>query len=594
MVHDSDRHPDLRQFDVWMDGSVTPEIAEVSEQSSRVLDAFELSMDADRRAEFLASGWWRSTTILDDFDEVSRSHPDKTAIVNYRAEIAEPLRLTYADLQNRVERVADFMLLRGIKPGEVISVQLPNWWEFPVIALATLRVGAVLNPVLPIHRAREVSFISNMLRPRMYFFPKSFRSFEYLPMIAEIWPSPSDAPLTVAIDPPGAPSFGKSVGHPLSFEKDVLATPTSGRAGPGTHRERGIDGDLVSDIQFTSGTTGEPKGVGHVHSTLVARTRALFDSVDLDQHDVVFMPSPITHSTGLLYGILAPLTTGMTTVLQDVWDAKVGLDAMRAEKVSWTFISTTFLVDLVRSLRTAPVALDSLRYVISGGAAIPPTFVTEASDLLDTRIVAAWGMTENGAVSFTSTAQSPDAAALSDGVPCSWMSLRVLDADGAVAAVGETGQLVVRGASQMLGYVHRPRLTDEVVDSNGWFCTGDLARLQPDGSVRITGRIKDLIVRGGENIPVDEVEKLLYSHPAVLDVAVVPYPDDRLGERACAVIVSRPETHLSLSDLTEHLETFQISKTYWPERLEIIESMPRTASGKIKKFELRRYLESKT
>ncbi|WP_083749639.1 AMP-binding protein [Frankia sp. CcI49] len=584
---------------------------EVGEQSRRVLGTFGLTIDPARRREYRERGWWPDTTVLDEFDATCRAHGDREAVVGYRAGSATPGsatadRLTYAQLADRVERVASFLLGVGVRPGDVVSVQLPNWWQFPAVALATLRVGAVLNPVLPIHRAREISFATGMLRPRVYFAPRRFRSFDYPAMLAEIWPDDgaeagSAAPTVVLVGPgpdaPGSDDVGTGDLHSgdlgcdhiraLSFETDVLGRPPSPAAGPGSHHDRGVDGDLVSDIQFTSGTTGEPKGVGHVHATLTARTRALFDALDVAEHDVVFMPSPVTHSTGLVYGVLAPLSHGMTTVLQDVWEPRAGLDIIAAERATWTFATTAFLVDIIRAQRAATPTATSLRYFIAGGAAIPPAVVTEADEVLGTRVVAVWGMTENGAVTFTRAGQGRDAAARSDGVPCPWMSARVVDPTGADLPVGQEGQLLVRGASQALGYVRRPERTGEAYDGDGWFRTGDIARLDADGGVRITGRLKDIIIRGGENIPVTEVETMLYAHPRVADIAIVPYPDERLGERACAVVVPRPGPRLTLGDLTSYLATLSVSKTYWPERVELVDTMPRTASGKIQKFVLR-------
>lgn len=537
-----------------------------------VLARLDLTLDEDRRRAFYQSGWWRARTVLEDFELQSRLRPAKTAIVTYRRDGGAPERISYAELANQVRRLASQFLRMGVEPGDVVSAQLPNWWQFAAVALAAHKVGAILNPILPIHRRREIRFIMELLQSRVYVLPRSYRGFDYVQMVAQVRSS-----------------------SPYPAQQLVLE---SGPLGEGTAEvdDRDLENlgshpDGVSDVQFTSGTTGEPKGVAHTHNTLYARIRALQEPLGLTADDVVFMPSPLAHSTGFVYGCMTALMLGMTAVYQDVWDPAWALGIIEAERPTWTFGSTTFLVDLLAAHRHRAADVSSLRYFVSGGAAIPAAVVRQAGDQLGTRVIAVWGMTENGAVTVTQPGEPDLAAGESDGQPCSWMELKVADPEtGEPLPPGREGALFVRGASQMLGYVKRPALTRALLGEAGWFDTGDIARLVGEDHLRITGRSKDLIIRGGENLPVAEIESLLYEVPAVAEVALVGYPDARLGERMCAVVVPQPGASLALDDLTAHLDQAGVSKTYWPERFELRSELPRTASGKVQKYKLRESL----
>jgi cyclohexanecarboxylate-CoA ligase len=277
----------------------------------------------------------------------------------------------------------------------------------------------------------------------------------------------------------------------------------------------------------------------------------------------------------------------MKVVFQDTWAAEMMLRIVNDEAVTWTLANTTFVVDACEAAATAgPVDLSTLRYFICGGAPIPPRAVRDAHDKLGTQLVAVWGGTELGCATITLPSDSLERVCSSDGGPNKGVELQVLDDHGAPVPTGTPGRLLIRSPSQHLGYFERPDLDEAAFDEDGWFDTGDLGRVDEHGYVRITGRVKDLIIRGGENIPAIEVEAALFSHSAVREVAVVAYPDDRLGERACAVVVPAGAAP-TLTDLTAHLAAQNMAKQFWPERLEIRESLPKTETGKIQKFVLR-------
>lgn len=549
------------------------------------LESLALRLPSER-PRYLAEGLWRTeSTVVDDFEACRTRLSQREAIITY-AKGQPTQRLTYGELGSVVDRIAGALIELGVQPFEVVSVQLPNCWQFSAIALACSKIGAVLNPIIPIHRRREVSFIAELVASRVVFASARFRNFDYGRMYRDIAEDVDTLEHIVLLGAEGPAADARS------FEDFVLDVPWEDRHAAAL-RERRPHPDQPADLQFTSGTTGEPKSVGHTFNTQAARVAALHEALELRQDDRVLMSSTLAHSTGLLYGHLTPLTKGMTAVYQDVWDAEQAVDIIATEGVTWTFGSTAFVLDLIAAQGRRSQPLTTLRYFVCGGAPIPAAVVAEADRVLGARLMAVWGMTENGAATCTRVSDPFDAAAESDGHPCRGMELKIVDDVGRECPPGQEGHLLSRGASQMLGYAFRPERTKEAVDSEGWLRTGDLGRLDEEGRLRITGRAKELIIRGGENVPVVEVEAVLFSHPAVAELVLVGYPDPRLGERACAIVVpTDPAEPPTLETLTNHLEAEGVSKTYWPERLRVVSSLPRTMSGKVQRFKLQEVAKS--
>jgi cyclohexanecarboxylate-CoA ligase len=285
-----------------------------------------------------------------------------------------------------------------------------------------------------------------------------------------------------------------------------------------------------------------------------------------------------------------PVMLRARAVLQDIWEPRKAIELIREQGVSFTMASTPFLTDLARTVSESSQAVPTLRTFLCAGAPIPGPLVEQARSVLGTKIVSAWGMSENGACTLIELDDEDERAINTDGHPLPGMQVKVVDEQGAELPRGSSGRLLVRGCSNFGGYLKRPHLNG--TDAEGWFDTGDLARLDERGYIRISGRSKDIIIRGGENIPVVEVEALMYKHPAIAQAAVVAYPDERLGERACAVVVTKPGASLSFQELIAFLTEHKLAKAYLPERLEVLQAMPATPSGKIQKFRLREMVRS--
>ncbi|QJU56056.1 AMP-binding protein [Herbiconiux sp. SALV-R1] len=401
-------------------------------------------------------------------------------------------------------------------------------------------------------------------------------------------PSTDDAP--AASVPADAASASASASDPTpwphrDFDDALASAAVDERA---LRRRRPAAGD-VAQLLFTSGTTGEPKGVQHTHGTLALATAMEVQHLALAPDDRVFIPSPLAHQTGFLYGLVLSWRLGTTAVVQPEWNAAVALDqAFGAARASFVQAATPFLMDLVDAVESGAPAPASLRIFVATGAAVPRELAGRATRVLDTAVCGAFGTTETCLGTLAAPDDPPASAWGSDGRALPGIRIRIVDDEGAELAAGREGHYELHSPTMFAGYLDRPDLTAEVFTADGWYRTGDLAVLDEHGYLHITGRVKDVVNRGGEKVPVVEIENLLFAHPSVKDVAIVAMPDPRLGERACAFVVAAPGApRLDFSAMQGYLAEAGVSKYYWPERLESIEVLPRNPVGKIQKNVLR-------
>ena len=523
-----------------------------------------------------ASGQWPGRLLTDFLDEAVARAPDQVAITSFNTMRRRVETLSYRQLRLYADRIGLRLAALGVGKGDVVSYQLPNWWEFTALHLGCIRIGAITNPVMPIFRERELAYMLGLAESKVMIAPRIFRGFDHAGMMRRLKADLPRLEHVFILDGKGAESFEERF-LLTSWEErtDAAALFASRRMGPND----------VTEILYTSGTTGEPKGVMHTANTLLSSVNAYADALGLTPRDVIFMGSPMAHQTGFLYGMILPIVLGTKAVLQDIWNAEAALRSIQDERVTFAMGATPFLKDLTDAPEIERRDLGSFRMFLSAGAPIPRVLVPRAMERLNIQVHSAWGMTENGVVTLTRPGDPIEKVYETDGRGIRGMEVRIVGTDGSPLPPGEEGHLEARGACTFVGYLKRPELAG--MDAEGWFDTGDLARMDAEGYIRITGRAKDILIRGGENIPVVEVEELLYRHPAVEAAAIVGVPDSRLGERACAYVVLKPDAQLGFEDMIRHLEACRLSKTYWPERLEIVTEMPRTPSGKIQKFRLR-------
>jgi cyclohexanecarboxylate-CoA ligase len=537
---------------------------------------FDAVLLPPRRASMVQQGLWHDKTINQYLDACVQACPDQLALSAVRVESGAVQRFTYREMARMADRIAVGLSRLGVGRNDVVACQLPNWWQFSLVYLACSRIGAVMNPLMHIFRERELGFMLKHGEAKVMIAPKSFRGFDFEAMVTALQPSLPHLQQVVVVDGTGGNSFEALLSGPAWEEApDAADILTRSRPGP----------DDITQLIYTSGTTGEPKGVMHSANTVMANIVPYTERLRLGRDDVVLMASPMAHQTGFMYGLLMPIMLKASVVLQDVWEPLKAIELIRQEKVTFTMASTPFLTDLTKNVAESGLAVPTLKTFLCAGAPIPGPLVEQARGVLGTKIVSAWGMTENGAVTLIELDDDDERAFTTDGLGLRGVELKVVDVDGTPLPAGEAGKLYVRSCSNFGGYLKRPQWN--ATDSEGWFDTGDLARMDAQGYIRITGRSKDVIIRGGENIPVVEIESMLYRHPAVAMAAVVAYPDERLGERACAVVVPKAGQQIDLPGLIDYFKSLKVAQQYIPERLELLEAMPTTPSGKIQKFKLR-------
>ena len=542
---------------------------------------FDAVLLAPRRAESVAKGYWHDRTINDDLDACLAACPDKIALTAHRVETNGVRRFTYREMADLADRIAVGLSRLGVGRNDVVAMQLPNWWQFTLLYLACTRIGAVLNPLMPIFRERELSFMLKHGEAKVMIVPKTYRNFDHEAMVRGLMPDLPALKRVIVVDGGGADDFETLLTRPeWEKEPDAATILTASRPGP----------DDITQLIYTSGTTGEPKGVMHSANTVMANIIPYARRLGLGSADVVLMASPMAHQTGFMYGLMMPVMLKASAVLQDVWEPGRAADIIRAEKATFTMASTPFLTDLTRVVSESGKPVPTLKTFLCAGAPIPGPLVEQAQAGLGAKIVSAWGMTENGAVTLIKLDDDDKLASTTDGCALPGVEVKVVDGEGETLAPGEIGKLLVRACSNFGGYLKRPQWNG--TDAGGWFDTGDLATINAQGYIRISGRSKDVIIRGGENIPVVEVEALLYKHPAVAQVAIVAYPDERLGERACAVIVPKPGETIDFEGMSDFLKSHKLAIQYIPEKLIVREAMPATPSGKIQKFRLRDMLKA--
>jgi cyclohexanecarboxylate-CoA ligase len=455
--------------------------------------------------------------------------------------------------------------------GEIVAYQLQNRLEFVSLTLAILELGATCMPLMPIFRERELAFMLGEARARVLYVPDRFHGHDHLAMARRLQRQLPALEHVIAVA--DAPRRAGPVGQVPQ------TSPTAPRSG--------ASDDQIVDLLFTSGSTGEPKGALHRHDRLMAAADRHIRHFGLSAEDVIFCPAPLAHQTGFLYGMWMALSLGAPLVVQEVWQGAAGFAAIRRHSVSFVQVATPFLADLVAVAEERSETPDSLAIFVATGAAVPRELARRARTVLDAEVGGGFGSTESCMAAAFVPGEDPDRAWRTDGRGMAGVSLRVVDDAGSVLAPGIEGNFEIGTSTLFSGYLNRPDLTAQALTDDGFYRTGDLATLDADGYLRITGRVKDVINRGGEKVPVADVEQLMYEMDTVSEVAIVAMPDPRLVERACAFVVAAPGTNVDLEAVQGHLLSAGLSKPYWPERVLVVDELPRTPSGKIKKFVLR-------
>ncbi|OBF19220.1 cyclohexanecarboxylate-CoA ligase [Mycobacterium kubicae] len=509
--------------------------------------------DDRRAAAAYAEGWWVRETLADALRAAAEDTPQRPAVVDGEH------RLDCQSLWRQATALAQSLLAR-IPPNSVVSFLLPNWHEAAVIYLGTTLAGMVANPILPSMRDRELRFILEDADSRVIFIPAEYNRHDYPSMLARVTSQLESPPQVVVVRGEGT--------------SDQLPFPTLLADAGDAMRLPALDPDAVRMILYTSGTTGHPKGVLHTHNSIHALIRQIGEHWMVEPGDSFLVASPIAHIGGSIYAFECPLLLKTTAVLLDRWNADTAVQLMQAERCTHMAGATPFLEQLLTAAQTAHTRLPDLKLFVCGGASVSAALIHRAAGYFASAVVTrVYGSTEVPVTTIGAPGNS-DRAADTDG-RVGVADVRLVD-----------GEIRVRGPQMLVGYQHRE---DEATafDADGYFRTGDLGRWVDDEYLVVTGRAKDLIIRNGENISPKEVEDILAGHPAITEIAIVGLPDERTGERACAVVVPAAAPGPDVADLRGFLEEAGVARFKVPEQVVIWDLLPKNDAGKVLKHQIK-------
>jgi acyl-CoA synthetase (AMP-forming)/AMP-acid ligase II len=536
----------------------------------------------ERIAEFYAAGYWQPTSFNALLAEQAARRGDQTFVFD------STTSLTYAGFRDRSLRLAVGLRREGLRPGDRVAVQLPNWTEFPVVASALSRIGAILVPVMPIYREDEVAYIVQQSGAVAAVTCDEFRGFEHLAMFAKLRSATPDL-RTVYVARPRAELDASEAASLDSLVADGDLAALEEEAGPDSSPD---DGFL---IVYTSGTTARPKGCFHTFNTVRSSANAMVNGLEYTERDVQFGPSPVTHSTGLVTSVLMPLIAGAKSYLMEAWHPEEGLRRIEQYGCTAAATATPFLQMMMAAYDPAKHDASSMRLWVCAGSPIPTAVVERSRELFPgCQTLSLYGRSENFVTTMCTVDDPADRAVTSDGSAVEGAEVQVVGGGGLEVPRGEEGDIAYRGPSHMIEYFNDDEQTAALFTPGGFSRSGDLGRMNVDGYVRVTGRLKDIIIRGGMNISAREIEDHLVRHPAIASAAVVGMPDERLGEKACAyVVLAEPSAALTLKDITAYLREQKLATQKLPEHLEIVPALPMTATGKVQKGILRADIEKK-
>ncbi|HFL1156546.1 TPA: medium-chain fatty-acid--CoA ligase [Escherichia coli] len=529
-----------------------------------------LTFNEQRRAAYRQQGLWGDASLADYWQQTARAMPDKIAVVDNHG-----ASYTYSALDHAASCLANWILAKGIESGDRIAFQLPGWCEFTVIYLACLKIGAVSVPLLPSWREAELVWVLNKCQAKMFFAPTLFKQTRPVDLILPLQNQLPQLQQIVGVDKLAPATSALSLSQIIADNTPLTTAIT-------------VHGDELAAVLFTSGTEGLPKGVMLTHNNILASERAYCARLNLTWQDVFMMPAPLGHATGFLHGVTAPFLIGARSVLLDIFTPDACLALLEQQRCTCMLGATPFVYDLLNLLEKQPADLSALRFFLCGGTTIPKKVARECQQR-GIKLLSVYGSTESSPHAVVNLDDPLSRFMHTDGYAAAGVEIKVVDDARKTLPPGYEGEEASRGPNVFMGYFDEPELTARALDEEGWYYSGDFCRMDEAGYIKITGRKKDIIVRGGENISSREVEDILLQHPKIHDACVVAMPDERLGERSCAyVVLKAPHHSLSLEDVVAFFSRKRVAKYKYPEHIVVIEKLPRTASGKIQKFLLRK------
>ena len=530
------------------------------------------------------SGSLIEMTIGDCFDRTAARHPDGEALVVRH----QGVRWTWCELKARVDAVAAGLLERGLKPGDRVGIWAPNCAEWVIVQFATAKAGLILVNINPAYRVAELDYALNKVGCAALILAPAHKSSDYVAMLGELVPELANS----------APGMLKAARLPdlrlvvvLGEAEHAGCLPFAALASDdiGVLADIRLDPAMPVNIQFTSGTTGFPKGATLSHRSILNNGAFVGARIGLSTADRLCIPVPLYHCFGMVMGNLACMVHGATMVYPaEAFDPQTVLEAVEAERCTALYGVPTMFIAALQHPDFDRFDLSSLRTGIMAGSPCPMAVMREVIDRMHMEAVTiAYGMTETSPVSFQSDTGDPlDLRVSTVGRVQPHLEVKLIDLAGEVVPRGQTGELCTRGYSVMLGYWDDAERTADAIDGDGWMHTGDLAVIDAAGYCRIVGRIKDMVIRGGENIYPREIEEFLATHPGIADVQGVGIPDAKYGEELCVWIIPRAGVELSEDDVRAHCRG-RIAHYKIPRHILFVDAFPMTVTGKVQKFAMR-------
>ena len=570
----------------------------------------EMKINAIQREKYLSEGFWKDITLLDCWKESVKKYSEREYVVDDRGN-----RYTYRQMDEAASKVAAFLRKQGVLPGDAVSFQLPIWSEFVVVTIACFMTGAVAHPIAMSYEEKELIRSMNLTESKVYFGPSFFHKTDYASRILAVReriPSLSCVVIVGGEKPEagGVLAFEEILDrwdaktgrtdteHAETDQRETDQTETDQRETDQTETDRtetesGRTGEDLALILCTSGTTSGTKGVLLTHNNIRYSEEVFTRELGLTCEDIMFMPAPLNHATGFHHGLITPMLIGAKVVLQQKYRCREAIDLMNRERCTFSMGATPFIYDILRELENGGGELPFLKLYLCGGAPVPGYMVQKAWSF-GILLCEVYGSTESVPHVFVRPDEALELNGTTSGRPMEGVEIRVVDDEGNDVPPGVPGEELSRGPNVFVGYLKDKKITDGALDDDGWFHSGDLCVRDEAGNIHIIGRKKDMIVRGGENLNSNEINDWLEGCPGMGDHTVIGMPDDRLGERICAFAVPLPGfEHLKLEDVTGWLCQNGVPKRFWPERLELIDRIPHTGSGKVKKYLLKEELEKR-
>lgn len=525
-----------------------------------------MKINPERERLYRDAGQWTDTTLLDRWEQTLAAFAEKEFVCDDQGG-----RYTYRQMDQFSGQIASVLAQLGVAAGEIVTFQITPRSEFVAVTLACLKLGAVPAPLGMCFERQELHQLLSLLQSRVHLCMSVYRGSPRGALLVE---SCSDLPFLRQMVLLGS--------DPEASGLPCLETLLQGRL-PEPPRHHGKGGDLAA-ILCTSGTTQGCKAVMFTHNNIIYSEDVFNRELGLGPQDAIFMPAPLSHATGFHHGIISPMLCGGRLVLQERFCCQSAVEQMNREKCTYSMGATPFIYDLLARLDETGERLPYLRFYICGGAPVPEKLVCRAYDRHQILVCECYGSTESVPHLFVRPEEALSVKGRWSGRAMEGVEVRIVDAEHHTLPYGEIGEEASRGPNVFVGYWRDSKITGQALDDDGWYYSGDLCKMDKEGHVKVVGRKKDVIIRGGENLNVNELDANLDGCPGIADHAVVGMPDPRLGERICAFIVDSPDVPpITKEDVIAYLKQNHIHKRHWPERLEHIDAIPRTESGKVKK-----------